>query len=408
MMQIYLVGGAVRDQLLGLPVHEKDWVVVGSTPEALLAQGFKPVGKEFPVFLHPETREEYALARTERKAGQGYKGFTVYAHPEVSLIEDLQRRDLTINAMARSDEGEIIDPYGGQNDLKNRCLRHVSPAFIEDPVRVLRVARFMARLAPLGFRVAPETIECMKQVVAHNELSALIPERIWKEILLALSAAEPVAFIRTLKACHALKWILPEIDALYGIPEPLSWFPEGDAGIHTELALARATALTQDVEVRGAVLFHDIGKSKTPPELWPQHLGSEARSEPMIYEMAERLKWSKSFTQLSLLTAKYHGFVHKADKLSPRILLEVLENTDAFRRTARFEQFLIACKAEALGHLGFEHDDYRQDDVMRQALLAAQRVQIQSLITNQTCQGEALKESIRQVRVAAIHTFLQR
>lgn len=407
-MNRYLVGGAVRDRLLNLPVKEKDWVVVGATPEELLRQGYVTVGKDFPVFLHPETKEEYALARTERKSGKGYKGFEVNASPEVTLEEDLKRRDLTINAIAQTVDGTLIDPYGGQSDLQNKILRHVSPAFVEDPLRVLRVARFMARLAPLGFKIAPETMQLMQTIVANDEMEALTPERIWKECEKSLAAESPVAFLRTLRASGALKRILPEVDKLYGVPQPKMWHPEIDTGIHIEMALEMATQLTVDPQIRFAVLMHDVGKGVTPEALWPQHVGHEDLGVELIEAAATRLKIPNAYSELAILVSKYHTYTHRSDKLNPSTMLNVLERLDAFRRGDRFEQFLIACIADALGRGGFSEESYPQADILRQALIAAKRVDIKMLTSTKRFEGEALREAIRQVRVAAIHAFLKR
>jgi len=407
-MQIYLVGGAVRDRLLGLPVTERDWVVVGETPEVLLRQGYLSVGKDFPVFLHPETKEEYALARTERKSGKGYKGFEIDARSNVTLEEDLKRRDLTINAIAEASDGTIIDPYGGQHDLEHKIIRHVSDAFVEDPLRVLRVARFMARLAPLGFTVAPETMKLMQDIVEQDEIEALTPERIWKECEKSLAAASPVDFLRILRACGALARILPEVDILYGVPQPRMWHPEIDTGIHIEMTLVVAAKLTTDPQIRFAVLMHDVGKGVTPKALWPQHVGHEDLGVDVIKAAATRLKIPNAYADLAAMVSKYHTFTHRADKLSPSTLLNVLERLDAFRRPDRFEQFVVACIADALGRGGLEDDAYPQADIIRQALIAAKRVDIKMLTSTKRYEGEALGEAIRQVRVAAIHAFLKR
>ncbi|MFO1258024.1 MAG: multifunctional CCA addition/repair protein [Gammaproteobacteria bacterium] len=407
-MKIYLVGGAVRDALLNLPVKERDWVVVGATPEGLLSQGYTTVGKDFPVFLHPETKEEYALARTERKCGKGYKGFEVNASSDVTLEEDLKRRDLTINAMAQTLEGTLVDPYGGQTDLRNKVLRHVSSAFVEDPLRVLRVARFMARLAPLGFTVAPETMQLMQTIVSHDEMEALTPERVWKEFEKSLASDSPVAFLRVLRESGALKRILPEVDRLYGIPQPKMWHPEVDTGIHVELALEMATQLTANPQIRFAVLMHDVGKGMTPEALWPQHVGHEDLGVELIEAALMRLKIPNAYSELAILVSKYHTYTHRADKLNPSTLLNVLERLDAFRRGERFEQFLIACIADALGRAGLSEEPYPQADILRRALIAAKRVDIKMLTSTKRYEGEALKEAIRQVRVAAIHAFLKR
>src|SRR3989338_6160932 len=351
-LQIYLVGGAVRDILLGQKPTEKDWVVVGATPEALTAQGYKPVGKDFPVFLHPKTHEEYALARTERKISKGYKGFKVYAAPDVTLEEDLKRRDLTINAIAQTNDGKLIDPFNGQQDLKNKILRHVSDAFIEDPVRILRVARFAAKLG--DFKVAPETNKLMQDMVASGEIDALVPERVWQELHRALESKYPDRFIEVLRDCGALNIILPEIDALFGVPNPKEWHPEIDTGIHTLMALQAAVKLTDDPMIRFAVLVHDAGKAKTPKELWPKHHGhAEAGVQP-VKSLCARLRAPRDYTEFAVLVTKYHHQCLKLNEFSAKALLKLLENLDAFRRPDRFKKFLIACDADARGRTNYE------------------------------------------------------
>ncbi|MEK6731216.1 MAG: multifunctional CCA addition/repair protein [Pseudomonadota bacterium] len=351
-LQVYLVGGAVRDQLLGQPHKERDWVVVGATPEELASQGYQPIGKDFPVFLHPKTHEEYALARTERKISKGYKGFKVYATPDVTLEEDLKRRDLTINAMAQTDDGQLIDPFDGQQDLKDKILRHVSDAFIEDPVRVLRVARFAAKLG--DFKVAPETNKLMQEMVASGEIDALVPERVWQELHRALEEKYPHRFIEVLRDCGALKIILPEIDALFGVPNPKKWHPEIDTGLHTIMALKAAVKLTDDPMIRFAVLVHDAGKAKTPKELWPKHHGhAEAGVQP-VKSLCARLRAPRDYTEFAVLVTKYHHQCLKLNEFSAKALLKLLENLDAFRRPERFKKFLIACDADARGRTNYE------------------------------------------------------
>jgi tRNA nucleotidyltransferase (CCA-adding enzyme) len=348
-MKVFLVGGAVRDELLGRPVTERDYVVTGATPEALTSRGFRPVGKDFPVFLHPDTGEQYALARTERKTGPGYYGFETRFSPDVTLEQDLARRDLTINAMARAEDGVLIDPHGGRRDLEARLLRHVSPAFAEDPLRVLRVARFAARLAPLGFRVAAETLELMRRVVASGEMAALAAERVWAETARALSEARPREFFEVLRACDALAAVFPEIDALYGVPQPPQWHPEIDTGLHTMLALEAAADLSPDPVVRFAALVHDLGKGTTPRELWPKHTGHEERGVALVEALAARLRVPTEHRELGVLVARQHAKVHRAAELKPATVLELLEQADAFRRPERFERMLIACEADARG-----------------------------------------------------------
>src|SRR5580692_10738411 len=327
-MQVYLVGGAVRDALLGQAVEERDWVVVGGTREELLRLEFREVGRDFPVFLHPETHEEYALARLERKVGPGYRGFTVEFGPGVSLEEDLARRDLTINAMAQAPDGTLIDPHGGKHDLDARLLRHVSPAFAEDPVRVLRAARFAARFAPLGFRVAPETLELMRTMVERHEVDSLVPERVWQETEKALREPKAGDFFRVLRESGALRPVYPEIDALFGVPQPAQWHPEIDTGVHTLLVLDQAAILSSDTAVRFAALVHDLGKGTTPKEQWPSHAGHEERSVALIEGLCARLRLPSEYRELSVIVARYHGNAHRAFELRPKTILEILEKSD--------------------------------------------------------------------------------
>ncbi|NNF51376.1 MAG: multifunctional CCA addition/repair protein, partial [Gammaproteobacteria bacterium] len=336
-MEILLVGGAVRDELLGLEVRERDWVVVGSTPEAMTAQGFRPVGKDFPVFLHPDTNEEYALARTERKSGRGYKGFTVHADPEVTLEEDLERRDLTINAIAKDSEGRLIDPFSGLADIEMRRLRHVSPAFIEDPLRILRVARFAARFRYLGFSVADETMLLMRTMVDAGELTDLVAERVWRETESALTTRNPEVYFSVLYECGALKTVFPELARLFGVPQPERWHPEIDTGIHTLMVLAQAANLSEDTAVRFAALTHDLGKGITPPEKWPSHRGHEELSVALVLALCARLKVPNEYRDLAVHVARFHGHCHRAAELRPRTILKVFEGVDAFRRPERFE-----------------------------------------------------------------------
>lgn len=359
-MQVYLVGGAVRDGLLGLPVKERDWVVVGGTREELLRSNYREVGRDFPVFLHPVTHEEYALARLERKVAPGYRGFEFQFGPEVTLEEDLGRRDLTINAIAQAADGSFVDPYGGRRDLDARVLRHVSGAFVEDPVRVLRVARFAARFAPLGFKVAPETMNLLRSMVARGEVNALVAERVWQETEKALRAPCAGEFFRVLRDCGALHEIYPEIDALFGVPQPVEWHPEIDTGVHTLMVLDQACALTAEPAVRFAALVHDLGKGQTPRAEWPRHHGHEERSVALIEALAARQRMPTEFRELALIVARYHGLAHRALELRPRTVLELLERTDAFRRPERFTQFLIACEADSRGRTGFETHAYPQ------------------------------------------------
>ncbi len=400
-MKTYLVGGAVRDELLGLPVHERDWVVVGAREQDLLAQGYRRVGRDFPVFLHPDTHEEYALARTERKRGHGYTGFEVHASPEVSLEEDLRRRDLTINAMARDAEGRLIDPYGGQRDLEARLLRHVSPAFVEDPLRVLRVARFAAQLAMLDFRVAPETLELMREIVRQGELEALVPERVWLEMRKALSTPAPARFFEVLRACGALAVLFPELERLFGVPQRADYHPEIDTGVHTLMVLTQAARLSEDLAVRFAALVHDLGKGETPRELWPRHQGHEKRSRRLVAALCERLRVPRYERELALLVAEYHGQVHRALELRPATVLDLLSRIDAFRKPERFEQFLLACTADSLGRRGFENAPFPQADYLREAARRCTRVDTGGL-REQGLSGQALAAALRRRRIQLI------
>src|ERR1700689_3392714 len=373
-MQVYLVGGAVRDALLGVPVKERDWVVVGSTREELLRMKYREVGRDFPVFLHPDTHEEYALARLERKVSPGYRGFAVEFGPEVTLEEDLARRDLTINAIAKAQDGTLIDPFGGKRDLAARVLRHVSPAFVEDPVRVLRVARFAARFAPLGFRVAAETLALMRAMVERREVDALVPERVWQETEKALREPQAAEFFRVLRACGALQPIYPEIDALFGVPQPAQWHPEIDTGVHTLMALDQAALLSADAKVRFAVLVHDLGKGTTPRAEWPGHRGHEERSVALIEALASRLRIPNEYRELAIIVARYHGIVHRAFELRAKTILEFMERADAFRRPERFAQALLACEADSRGRAGLENAPYPQREYLLEARDAAAAV----------------------------------
>jgi tRNA nucleotidyltransferase (CCA-adding enzyme) len=400
-MQVYLVGGAVRDRLLGLPVGERDWVVVGARPEELERQGYLQVGKEFPVFLHPESREEYALARTERKVGPGYKGFVTQFSPDVTLEDDLKRRDLTINAIAEDADGSLVDPFGGQRDLEARVLRHVSDAFVEDPVRVLRLARFAARFANLGFTVAPETRDLMKRIVAAGEMDALVPERVWKETQRALDEARPDVFFETLRGCGALKTVFPEVDALYGVPQPEQWHPEIDTGVHVMMALRLAADRRATTATRFAVLTHDLGKALTPQEKWPSHHGHEQIGVPAVEALSERLKVPREFRDLAVIVSKYHTHVHRGLELKPSTALELFENTDAFRRPERFNEFLVACECDARGRLGLENRDYSQASYLREARNAAAAVTLTEA-ERQGLSGTAIGELLRKKRLDAI------
>jgi len=405
-MQVYLVGGAVRDRLLGLPVHERDWVVVGARPEELERQGYLPVGKEFPVFLHPQTREEYALARVERKVGPGYRGFTTQFSPDVTLEEDLKRRDLTINAMAEDMNGTLIDPYGGRRDLDARVLRHVSDAFVEDPVRVLRVARFAARFADLGFSVAEETRALMKRIVAAGEVDALVPERVWQETFRALGEPRPDVYFETLRDCGALQVIFPEVAALYGVPQPAQWHPEIDTGVHVMMALRLAAKLGVPSAIRFAVLVHDLGKARTPRSKWPAHHGHEELGVEPIEALCARLRVPRHLRDLAIIVSRYHTLVHRALELRPATMLELLENTDAFRRPDRFREFLTACECDARGRLGLEDRPYPQAGYLRDALNATLDVTL-SEAERENLIGPAIGEKLRDKRLAVLKSLKQ-
>jgi tRNA nucleotidyltransferase (CCA-adding enzyme) len=403
-MKTYLVGGAVRDELLGYPHKEKDWVVVGATPEDMLAAGFQQVGKDFPVFLHPETKEEYALARTERKTSPGYKGFDVHATPDVTLEQDLLRRDLTINAIAKDEAGEIIDPLNGLQDIHDRILRHVSPAFTEDPVRILRVARFAARYLHLGFMVADETMQLMKQMVEDGEVDALVPERVWQEMEKALGERSPSRFIEVLRDCGALERILPELDRLFGVPQPEEHHPEVDTGIHTLMVLQQACRLSDDTGVRFAALMHDLGKGVTPESEWPHHIEHEARGADIVLDVCKRLRVPNEYRDLAERTARFHLHYHRALELKPSTVVNTLEQLDAFRKPQRFEKFLLASEADARGRPGHEHSTFPQGAYFRTAFEQAQKVDIKSLLEAGYSNKE-LADKIREERtrlVAAI------
>ncbi|MBD9483772.1 multifunctional CCA addition/repair protein [Pseudomonas sp. PDM14] len=403
-MQIYKVGGAVRDRLLGLPVSDIDWVVVGATAEAMQAKGFRPVGEDFPVFLHPQSGEEYALARTERKSGQGYGGFTFYASPDVTLEDDLIRRDLTVNAMAEDEHGQVIDPYGGQQDLDARLLRHVSPAFAEDPLRVLRVARFAARYAPLGFRVADETLALMRQLAESGELKALTAERSWKEISRALMEPRPDVFIQVLRDCGALAELLPEVDALFGVPQTATHHPEVDTGVHMQMVLQQCAQAAQPLTVRWACLLHDLGKGTTPEAEWPRHIAHEARGLKLIRAVNVRCKAPKDCQELALLVGEYHTHGHRALELKASTLLELLQSFDVYRRPQRFEEFIAACEMDARGRLGFEDREYPQADYLRGAMQAARAVTVQPLL-EKGLQGAELGEALKRERLNALKAY---
>jgi tRNA nucleotidyltransferase (CCA-adding enzyme) len=399
-MEIYEVGGAVRDAMLGITAHERDWVVVGGTTEEMQRLGYRSVGKDFPVFLHPQTGEQYALARTERKTAPGYHGFAFDTSSTVTLEQDLARRDLTINAMARDAQGRVIDPWGGRKDLERRLLRHVSPAFREDPVRILRVARFAARYSHLGFRVAEDTLGLMMEMVERGEVDALRPERVWQETDRALGEARPDIYIEVLRECGALGRLFPEVETLFGVPQPPRWHPEIDTGIHTLMALRIACALTPDADVRFAVLTHDLGKGSTPRESLPRHLGHEERSVTAIKALAARLPVPRRYRELGELVARYHGLAHRARELKPETIYKLIEAADALRRPERFEQFLVACEADARGRLGLEEQPYTQGEYLRHALEVVREARLGS--EDAGLEGAALGEVLRRRRVSAI------
>lgn len=397
-MQIYQVGGAVRDELLGLEVKDRDWVVVGGTPGEMAALGYKAVGKDFPVFIHPDTGEEYALARTERKTGPGYKGFAFNTSEEITLEQDLQRRDITINAIARDENGNLIDPFNGRKDLENRIIRHVSDAFVEDPLRVLRVARFAAQF---GFLIAQETLALLKEISATNELETLAPERVWTETEKALRTGEPRRYFEILRECNALHSLFPEIDRLFGVPQPERYHPEIDCGIHTMMVLEQATTLTSDTEVRFASLVHDLGKATTPQEIWPSHHGHGERGVELINKLCDRLRIPNRYRELAAVVARYHLNCHRVEELSPRVVVGKLEGLDAFRRPERFDKFLLACEADARGRKGKESQDYPQADLFRKYREACLSVDTKSLDI-QGMEGAQIAESIRLQRIEAI------
>jgi tRNA nucleotidyltransferase (CCA-adding enzyme) len=402
-MQVYLVGGAVRDRLLGREVSERDWVVVGATPAELERAGYIPVGRDFPVFLHPKTKEEHALARLERKVAPGYRGFTTEFSPDVRLEDDLKRRDLTVNAMAQDDAGVVIDPYGGQRDLEARLLRHVSEAFAEDPVRILRVARFAARYAPLGFKVADETLALMRQMVADGEANALIAERVWTETEKALGEPCPDVFVSVLRECGALKVVYPEIDALFGVPQPEKWHPEIDTGVHQLMALREAVKAGGSVAVRFAVLMHDLGKGATPADRLPSHPGHEDAGVALVEQLCARLRVPNHLRELAVMTARYHTHVHRAYELRADTMLKTLEGCDALRRPERFADFLLACESDARGRKGLEHCDYPQRSYFAAARDAAAAI-VLTPGERAGLSGEQIGQELRRRRVAAIES----
>ena len=402
-MQVYEVGGAVRDALLGRPVHDRDWVVVGATPQTLVDAGYLPVGKDFPVFLHPQTREEYALARTERKSAPGYRGFRVHADADVTLEEDLARRDLTINAIARAPDGTLIDPFGGQRDLADRVLRHVTDAFREDPVRILRLARFAARLS--DFQIAPETLALMRQMVADGEVDALVAERVWQEIARGLSEVRPSRMFEVLREGGALARLLPEVDRLWGVPQDVQYHPEIDTGVHLMQVLDMSARLQAPLAVRFACLTHDLGKGTTPADRLPRHIGHEARSVRLLQDIADRLRVPTDCRELAEVVAREHGNIHRSGDLSAPALVRLLERCDAFRKPARFSDILLACECDARGRLGKHEAPYPQRSRLLAALVAAQSVDTTAVFLQARAagvEGSGIGQWIHAARVAAV------
>ena len=402
-MKIYRVGGAVRDALLGLPVRDHDWVVVGATPQTLAAEGYLPVGKDFPVFLHPQTREEYALARTERKTAQGYHGFAVHAAPDVTLEEDLARRDLTINAIAQDADGVLTDPYGGQRDITARVLRHVTSAFAEDPVRILRVARFAARFT--DFSVAPETLQLMRDMVAGGEVDALVPERVWQELARGLMERQPSRMFEVLRDCGALKKLLPEVDRLWGVPQRAEYHPEVDTGVHLMMVLDMAAQLDAALPVRFACLGHDLGKGTTPLADLPRHIGHEERSARLLKGLCQRLRVPTDCREIADVVAREHGNIHRSAEFNAAALVRLLERCDAFRKPQRFADILLACECDARGRLGLSEQPYPQRQRLLAALTAAQSVPTHAVAAAAEAQGETgakIGERVHAARVAVV------
>ncbi|WP_024561677.1 multifunctional CCA addition/repair protein [Franconibacter pulveris 601] len=400
-MKSYLVGGAVRDALLGLPVKDRDWVVVGATPQEMLDNGYQQVGRDFPVFLHPQSHEEYALARTERKSGQGYTGFTCYAAPDVTLEQDLLRRDLTINAIAQDENGDYIDPYHGRADIEKRLLRHVSPAFGEDPLRVLRVARFAARYAHLNFRIAPQTLELMREMARNGELEHLTPERVWKETENALTSRNPQVFFMVLRECDALKVLFPELDALFGVPAPEKWHPEIDTGIHTLMTLSMAAMLSPAVDVRFAALLHDLGKGLTPKHLWPRHHGHGPAGVRLVERVCQRLRVPNEIRDLAKLVAEFHDLIHTFPMLKPRTIVNLFDAIDAWRKPQRVEQIAITSEADVRGRTGFEANDYPQGRLLREAWEVAKSVLSKEVVAAGFT-GAEIREELTKRRIRAV------
>ncbi|OCH07344.1 multifunctional CCA addition/repair protein [Aliivibrio fischeri] len=400
-MKIYLVGGAVRDSLLNIDVKDKDWVVVGSTPQEMGALGYQTVGQDFPVFLHPKTKEEYALARTERKSGQGYKGFTCYAEPDVTLEEDLLRRDLTINAIAQADNGELIDPYNGQQDIIDRTLRHVSGAFTEDPLRVLRVARFAARFHHLGFTIAHETMNLMKVLVDSGELSHLTAERVWQEWQKSLSSQHPEIFLSTLKECGALAIVLPELNALFGVPQPEKWHPEIDTGMHTLMVAQQAALLSQDLPTRFAAQVHDLGKGVTPESEWPSHKLHCHTGIKLIKRLCDRVRVPNDYRDLALLVCEHHSNIHRAAELRAQTFIKIFDKMDVWRKPERLAPILLCCQADHAGRLGLETQPYPQKQRFEAAFDAAKMVEVKEVVAA-GFKGPEIREELSKRRIEAV------
>lgn len=403
-MKTYLVGGAVRDGLLNLPIKDRDWVVTGTTPEAMLAAGYQQVGRDFPVFLHPKTREEYALARTERKSGQGYTGFITWFAPDVTLEQDLQRRDLTINAIAQDSDGNIIDPFNGRHDIQQRLLRHVSAAFNEDPLRVLRVARFAARFAHLNFRIADETMALMQHMAASGELAHLTAERVWKETESALQSPNPQVFFQVLRDCNALAVLFPEIDKLFGVPAPAKWHPEIDTGVHTLMTLAIAAQLSPEVDIRFATLCHDVGKALTPPEKWPSHHGHGLAGVPVVEQLCQRLRVPNHVRDLSLLVTEFHDIVHTVGRQSSETLVGLFDRIDAWRKPQRVEQIALTSEADARGRATLENNPYPQGDYLRTAFGVVQAVSPKEVV-EAGFTGSDVREELHRRRITALESW---
>lgn len=405
-MQIFLVGGAVRDKLMGYPKGDCDWVVVGASPEQMLELDYSPVGKDFPVFLHPSSKEEYALARTERKTSPGYTGFQFHCAPDITLEQDLLRRDLTINAIAESEDGTIVDPYCGQQDLSAKKLRHVSNAFAEDPVRILRVARFAARYHHLGFTIADETMDLMKDMVANGEADHLVAERVWKEMSRALQEQSPQIFIQVLRDCGALVRVMPELDQLFGVPQPPHHHPEVDCGLHSLLVLEQAVKLSSELSVRFASLMHDLGKGTTPAEMLPSHRDHENRSLPLIEQLCQRLAVPKEPRDLALKVAQYHTRVHRIRTVNALERYQILKSIDAFRRPEKFQQLLLACTADARGRTGHEHSDYPQAEIFQASLDACNSIAVADIVAAGFT-GKAVGDELDRRRIEAIDNNIQ-